>query len=230
MGLTIITVTYNAAEALQKTILNIATFKGSYDEYIVVDGGSTDETIELLSKSSSVVTHWLSETDSGIYDAMNKGWRLANYRNHILYLGAGDRIVSLPKSTCGFAHSVLFGDVEMEGRGLFRGSADFRLMFGNTLHHQALLVPKVIHPDPPFNCIFPTYADFDFNLRLRRAGARFARDSSLRSFASGNGVSHKLNLREMVSVCRHNYGATIAIAARVYLKLLEIKSNLRFRK
>ncbi|WP_462319243.1 glycosyltransferase [Marinilabilia sp.] len=71
--ISIITVTYQSARTLSATIDSVRrqTFKDF--EYIVVDGGSTDDTIDILKKNSDVVDKWISEPDGGIYDAMNKG-------------------------------------------------------------------------------------------------------------------------------------------------------------
>ena len=58
-------------------------------EYIVIDGGSTDQTRELLQKRSGEVDRWISESDRGIYDAMNKGVRLAS-GDYVCFMNAGD--------------------------------------------------------------------------------------------------------------------------------------------
>ncbi|WP_291856306.1 glycosyltransferase family 2 protein [Marinilabilia sp.] len=74
----LITVTYQSAETLKDTIESVRRQSFSDMEYIVVDGGSTDETIDILKNNEDVVDHWISEPDNGIYDAMNKGIRLAS--------------------------------------------------------------------------------------------------------------------------------------------------------
>jgi glycosyltransferase involved in cell wall biosynthesis len=226
--LTIITVTLNSVDQLRGTIENVARLKGRYHEYIVVDGGSSDGTQDLLAEYSDVVTFWVSEKDRGIYDAMNKGWRLANVDSRILFLGAGDGVISLPDLQQVGEHDVVYGEVKLEGRGLFRSRADWRLMFGNTLHHQSLLVPKSAHTASPFNCDFPTYADFDFNLRLRRAGIKFIHSPKFMSYAAAGGVSHVLNVDEMVAVCRHNYGVLVVLLAWPYLWLQKLKIKFWF--
>ena len=76
--ISLITVTYQSADTLSATIESVRRQTFSNFEYIVVDGGSTDETLEILKKNSDVVDKWISEPDKGIYDAMNKGIGLAN--------------------------------------------------------------------------------------------------------------------------------------------------------
>lgn len=77
LKVSIITVTFNSAETLQDTINSVA--KQDYDniEYIIIDGASNDETVNIIKRNSSKVTNWISEPDKGLYDAMNKGIKIA---------------------------------------------------------------------------------------------------------------------------------------------------------
>lgn len=230
MKITIITVTFNAAEALSKTLRNASAFREKFHDYIVVDGGSSDGTREVIDFyiRMGVVTKWVSESDSGIYDAMNKGWRLADDDSHVLYLGAGDMLVSVPDfHGHGYpSDAIFYGNVELEGRGVFRAKADWHLCLGNTLHHQALLVPKWINLDAPFDCKFKTYADFDFNQRLMIRGEEFIFRPDFISFAADGGVSFLLNKSEMVAVCRKNYGRLVAKLSTIFLWMHDLKSRL----
>lgn len=87
--LSIVTVVYNSKEALLKTYQSIKS-QGNLDyEWVVIDGGSSDGTIEFLDKVDDVSVTWVSEPDKGIYDAMNKGLRRATGR-YVQFLNAGD--------------------------------------------------------------------------------------------------------------------------------------------
>jgi glycosyltransferase involved in cell wall biosynthesis len=77
MKISLITVCYNSKKNIESTINSVVSQKFPNKEYIVIDGGSTDGTVELLSKYSKEVNLIVSEPDKGIYDAMNKGIRLA---------------------------------------------------------------------------------------------------------------------------------------------------------
>ncbi|TPG40098.1 glycosyltransferase family 2 protein [Flavobacterium pectinovorum] len=77
MKISIITVCYNSAATIEKTILSVAEQTNKNVEYIIVDGNSTDSTLEIIKKHESKITKWISEPDKGLYDAMNKGIEMA---------------------------------------------------------------------------------------------------------------------------------------------------------
>lgn len=215
-----ITVVYNCAANLETTIASIAALDYPQLEYLVVDGGSTDGTLDVVRRhEKTTITDWISEPDNGIYDAMNKGWRSAREDSWILFLGAGDRLLSLPEDlSCFLGREVLFGQV-MVGERRFPPSADWRLKCGNTLHHQALLVPKCLHPEPPFDTSFRIYADFDFNQRLLKRGVSFVYAEELRASALPDGISSRKDYREMLRVVLKNFGAGGLLKAALYLPL-----------
>lgn len=75
MKLSIITVCYNSEKTIEQTIQSVV--KQSYQniEYIIIDGGSCDGTLDIIKKHQNQISYWISERDSGLYDAMNKGIR-----------------------------------------------------------------------------------------------------------------------------------------------------------
>lgn len=77
MKVSIITVTYNSAKYVGDCIHSVIRQDYKNIEYIVIDGNSTDGTIEIINKHSSYITKWICEEDNGMYDALNKGMRLA---------------------------------------------------------------------------------------------------------------------------------------------------------
>ncbi len=91
--ITIITVVYNGAECLRQTIESV--IRQQYDdlEYIIIDGGSTDSTLDVIKSYENAVDYWVSEPDNGIYDAMNKGIACSSGR-YLLFLNAGDMLVA----------------------------------------------------------------------------------------------------------------------------------------
>jgi Glycosyl transferase family 2 len=74
----VITIVFNGEEKLAQTIQSVINQNHDNFEYIIIDGGSTDKTLEIIREYESLIDYWISEKDSGIYDAMNKGIDLAN--------------------------------------------------------------------------------------------------------------------------------------------------------
>lgn len=98
--LSIITVVFNDKVGLYKTIRSVFDQKKYYNnlEFIVIDGGSTDGTLDIIKQNNHVITKYISEKDDGIYDAMNKGIKLAQ-GDYLLFLNAGDYFVGNVLST-----------------------------------------------------------------------------------------------------------------------------------
>jgi glycosyltransferase involved in cell wall biosynthesis len=92
-SITIITVAYNAIATLESTMNSVFALKYPDIEYIVIDGGSRDGSVELIRKHEKRIHKWLSEPDKGIYDAMNKGLQYAS-GNWVIFMNCGDRFAS----------------------------------------------------------------------------------------------------------------------------------------
>ena len=89
MNLSIVTINYNNKKGLAKTIESVTNQEFKDFEWIIVDGGSTDESVALIQDNLNHIDYWVSEKDQGIYDAMNKGIK-ASTRDYILFLNSGD--------------------------------------------------------------------------------------------------------------------------------------------
>ena len=89
MLFSIITINYNNAEGLEGTIQSVVSQQFIDYEYIVVDGNSTDDSLDLLKKYSSYITFYISEPDKGVYDALNKGVQVAK-GDYIIFMNSGD--------------------------------------------------------------------------------------------------------------------------------------------
>jgi glycosyltransferase involved in cell wall biosynthesis len=202
---------------LRSTIESVARQTDPRLDLYVVDGASSDGTPEFLESSGDTVTAWLSEPDAGIYDAMNKGWRLPPDDAYVIYLGAGDRLMSVPDSSellgdDGKPCPVVLGRCDI-GSQPFRSRWTAELRLRNTAHHQALMIRKAVWPDTPFDCSLRVYGDWDFNLRLLGLGVKAKHVHDLHTYAEPGGVSWNHNLPEIWRVARRHGGPLIAAAS-----------------
>jgi glycosyltransferase involved in cell wall biosynthesis len=117
--ITVITVVYNGAEMLEKTIQSVILQNYPSVEYIVIDGASTDGSTDIIKNYESKIAGWLSEKDTGIYNAMNKGIRMAS-GEWICFLNCGDV----------FVDSESVGKVAEE---IVSGSENTAVVYGNIL-------------------------------------------------------------------------------------------------
>lgn len=150
---TIITVCYNAKCDLEKTICSVSGQKYGNKEYVVIDGGSSDGTLDVLKYNTSAIDYWKSEPDRGIYDAMNKGIGAA-HGEWLVFMNAGD-VFSDDEALVKMAASVgdgvrilrgniirVYGKMRVKSCGVTTQNPDLMDMFDNTFHHQACLIQK----------------------------------------------------------------------------------------
>ena len=113
--ISVVTICYNAKNDLEKTILSVLSQTYQDIEYIIIDGGSTDGTVDIIHKYSERLFYWISEPDKGIYDDMNKGMDRAT-GSWINFMNAGDTFCDneVIKNIFGYNdlsdYSVIYGD------------------------------------------------------------------------------------------------------------------------
>ncbi|NDW11790.1 glycosyltransferase [Bacteroides sp. 214] len=115
--ITIVTVSYNAASTIEATILNVINQTYKNIEYIIIDGGSKDDTLDIIKRYEDKISSWISEPDKGVYDAMNKGIEKAT-GEWILFLNCGDSF---------YTNTVLFDVAER------LGNSDADVVYGDTM-------------------------------------------------------------------------------------------------
>jgi glycosyltransferase involved in cell wall biosynthesis len=115
LKLSIITVNLNNAEGLRKTIESVISQTYNDYEYLIIDGGSTDGSVEIIKEFADKITYWVSEPDKGIYNAMNKGILKAN-GEYLQFLNSGDWLLN---------EKILYK--------LFNLSYSAEIIFGNTI-------------------------------------------------------------------------------------------------
>lgn len=181
--LSVITVVYNNFLQIEETISNVLENIGNRKdiEYIVIDGGSTDGTVDIIKKYEDVIHISVSEKDKGIYDAMNKGVSLASGK-WVNFMNAGDRFVSseFKKVLNSFADidaDVIFGDVLISKTNSdpFLDSARpiAELNYSLNFCHQSSFVKGDYLKEFPFDIQYKICADYDFFLKCAIRGKTF---------------------------------------------------------
>ena len=182
MKLSIITINYNNVEGLRKTINSVIaqTFKDF--EWIVIDGGSTDGSKELIEQHAEHFTYWVSEPDKGIYNAMNKGIRKAT-GEWIQCLNSGDWLYEATTLEQAFAHElkgdVVYGNamyVDQQG-GLHKkvdpDEIGLSFFYTLTICHQATFIRRELFADSLYEECYRIASDWAKWFEWMLAGKRF---------------------------------------------------------
>lgn len=179
MKISIITVCFNAQDTIEDTFLSIFNQTYKNIELIIIDGGSTDGTLEIISKYKERISSFISEPDNGIYEAMNKGIALAT-GDFIFFLNANDVFyneVVLEKVAVNLIENpeakILFGDVEYISENkqsskilTFENIKDyFSLIFKNICHQSIFYHKSLFEEFGYYSTQFKIYADWDFNIK-----------------------------------------------------------------
>jgi len=166
--LSIITVVRNGAASLEACINSVIQYASPDIEYIVIDGGSTDGTIEVLRQHSETITYWRSEPDQGIYDAMNKGLKVA-HGQWVLFLGSDDELAISPEKLIPHLKSpqtLYYGNAYWKHSGRTHdGRFSAAKLACTNLCQQAVLYPKAALKKHPYNLRYRYQADWELNMR-----------------------------------------------------------------
>ena len=220
----IITVTFNAGGVLEDTIQSVITQSYKNVEYIIVDGGSTDRTLDIIQRYRTHLHTIVSEPDQGLYDAMNKGMRLAT-GDYLCFLNAGDElheddtllqiVRSLPPS--GPLPDVIYGEtaiVDEEGHFLRmrRLSAPEHLTWksfqaGMVVCLQAFFARRELAE--PYDLRYRCSADFDWCIRIMKKSTTLHHTHLTLIDYLNEGMTtrhHQASLKERFRIMCHHYG------------------------
>lgn len=231
----IITVTFNCEDTIEDTMRSVFSQTYTNYEYLVIDGASTDRTPALVGRYASSLAAFVSEKDRGIYDAMNKGIRLAKGR-WILFLNSGDvladgevfgKVAAVAAST---SADILYGDILIRKRGelAVKSAAEPCNKHRMYFCHQSAFTRLAVMKATPFDLRFRLSADFYFFKQAYYAGLRFVHIPVPLVIYDRNGVSntHRLaGLAENVQVVKLlDRGWTrITFLLRLYFVMARLK-------
>lgn len=221
----IITVTYNASQWLERTILSVLSQSYPHIEYLIIDGASTDGTVDIIKQYEAGISYWVSEPDNGLYDAMNKGLMHAT-GDYVWFINAGDTIhtadtlqeiiTSLKKKVS--LPDVLYGDtliVDAQGGslGLRRLRPPQKLSWksfrmGMLVSHQSFIPRCEIAP--LYDLTYKLTADFDWCICCLKQAKRIYNTHRVLSDFLEAGLSseqRKASLKERYKIMQKYYGA-----------------------
>jgi len=218
----IVTVTYNASQFLERTIQSVITQSYPSVEYIVIDGNSTDGTQDIIRKYEDRIAYWISEPDKNLYDAMNKGLAKAT-GDYVWFINAGDEIY-LPDvifqmllQLKGKFPDIIYGETEIisvDGKtlGMRRLQAPDKLIWksfgmGMLVCHQSFIVRREIAP--VFDIQYLYSSDFDWCIRCMQVTNSIVNSHLILSKFMDGGISdkkRKCSLKERYRIMCKYYG------------------------
>lgn len=176
--ISIVIVVFNAGSTLQIAIDSVLSQTYRNVELVIIDGGSKDNTLQVIESYRSRIDYFTSEKDNGVYDAMNKGIAAAK-GDWIFFLGADDRLYDSNILTTVFSNAdlsgidFLYGDVEFtSNKRRYGGEKDYVTLLEKNICHQAIFHQKNLFKKLGlFSQKYPVLADFEMNIRVFRDDA-----------------------------------------------------------
>src|SRR5574344_1490502 len=222
----IINVTFNDEKVLERTLKSIESLNYDNLEVLVIDGASTDSTLDIVRRYSNIVTKWISEPDRGLYDAMNKGLRMAS-GDYVWFLNAGDsvhygRVLHHFFDKEFVARDIYYGDtliVDNEGKKIgsrrLRPKSDLRwrdFHWGMLVCHQSIIVKRAIAPE--YDLQYTIDADYDWMIKcFKKAEYILFTKHHISAFLAG-GLSRKKMLKancQRFKIMKKHYGLFSAL-------------------
>jgi glycosyltransferase involved in cell wall biosynthesis len=220
----------NGEQYLEQAIRSVITQPYEHIQYIVIDGGSKDGTVDIIRRYEEQIDYWVSEPDEGIYDAMNKGWA-ASHGDYVYYLGADDVLLNLPISSLAKAYrdnvDLVYGDVCLSNGRYFRSRYGIGLLVNNTLHHQGLFLKRSLFDTPPFRKDYKVFSDFDLNQRLYKQGRRALAVRRPIALFRLTRTREQSRSAESFQIVRDNFGVVVMMVSFLFLKLRGVVFRLR---
>jgi glycosyltransferase involved in cell wall biosynthesis len=211
---TVITVTYNAGKFLQACIDSVTSQAFQNIEHIIFDGGSTDDTLEIL-QANQQLAYWRSEPDRGIYDAMNKAIKHAK-GDWLLFLGADDTLLTGFSELSGLLidHNCVYYGESQWLHMIHGGSFNHYRLAKFNICHQNIFYPKSVFDHYKYNEEYKVSADYHLNILLfTDSRFRFEFHPILVSiYAAGGFSSQHIDLsfnKDRDQIVKENFGRLI---------------------
>ncbi|WP_417536684.1 glycosyltransferase family 2 protein [Methylophaga sp.] len=213
--LSIVTVTLNCVDTLGRTLRSVEAIKNEDVEYLVIDGASTDGTLDLIKDYRHLIDQIVSEPDGGIYNAMNKGASLASGR-YILFINGDDElfvegfpaVIKAMKDGAAdvICATTLVGPMDEPDEILV--AKPLGLLFFNTIPHPSSFVKASLMRSKPFREDLRIVSDYDFFLQayLERRSFKIVPGVTAKHQRGGVSGNQKLSADEIEQVRRERLG------------------------
>jgi glycosyltransferase involved in cell wall biosynthesis len=179
--ISIITAVYNGGLTLQRTIDSVLSQSFTNFEYIIVDGGSTDDTLDIIKKNANTSLRWISEPDNGIYDAFNKGIKMAKGKL-VGIINSDDwyepgTFLSIKKAFESDTNSHIYYGMarfwDSDRLISVQGYTDAYLKHGMVSHPTCFVKKEAYDKVSKFDTTYKIAADYNLMLTLKEAGCTF---------------------------------------------------------
>ena len=218
--LSVITVVYNNALDIERTINSVLNQSFPNIQYVIIDGGSTDGTLDIIKKYESRISNLTSEKDKGIYDAMNKGLALA-IGDFVLFMNSGDEIYATDTVEKVFSSSpngdIYYGETEMFdqqwnslGQRRHKAPEHFTwksFKYGMNISHQAIYIRKSILE--PYDLKYTLSSDIDWIIKAAKKAKKIVNTRIYVAKYLVGGMSkakHLQSLKERFAIFTKHYG------------------------
>ncbi len=202
--LTIIIATYNAEDYLETALESVINQKYHNWECVVVDGGSTDKTLDIIDHYESLDNRFchISEKDRGIYDAFNKGWKMAK-GEWVYYLGSDDRLCAAGLDAQMKVAENVNSNIGVVNGGVIRITQDNcqREMYSHGFigGHQGMIMRRsAIEELGGFDLNYKVIADYDLFIRMKHSHWGVVNTKNILAYFSAGGYSEKLSATGLV--------------------------------
>jgi glycosyltransferase involved in cell wall biosynthesis len=229
--LSVITIVYNNERDIERTMLSVLNQTYQQIEYIVVDGASTDSTLDIIKRYENSIASLISEEDDGIYDAMNKGLKLAT-GDYVIFMNSGDEFYANNTVEKAFASAddadIYYGETEMindqlQSLGERRHKAPENFTwrsfnYGMSVSHQAIYIKRSL--TEPYNPKYQLSADIDWIIRAAKKAKKIVKvDGYVAKYLVGgmSKAKHRQSLAERFDIMKRHYGLVPTILNHVVI-------------
>ncbi len=229
--LSVITIVYNNARDIERTMLSVLNQTYSNIEYVIVDGLSNDGTLQVIEKYRDRVSKLISEKDKGIYDAMNKGLTLAS-GDYVIFMNSGDEFYDTETVAAVFATAddadIYYGETEMitdtgESLGQRRHKAPRTFTwrgfkYGMSISHQAIYIKRTLAE--PYDRQYQLSADIEWIIRAAKKAQKIVNVNRYVAKYLVGGMSkkkHHQSLQERFDIMKRYYGLVPTVLNHVVI-------------